>query len=435
MGRFRNRSNTVKVILVLILAIMTLSMSGCWNRREVEDLNFVSAIGIDRIVVADKPKYLVSLITLKSVHAGIGAASTAQPSPGSQGVVLSMEGDTVYDAFRNFALRNSRQMFLAHALVLVIGEETARGGIDEILEFCLHHRDIRNRTWVVVCEGLARDALQVHPEIESIISVEIDKVINKNQPLVDKTISSDIRWAAYCLVTPGLELTTTNMLIIPLGGGRAVNQPGTASPVAGGGSSPEGTGGSTASSGEVLPQNKSFMLSGAAVFQDDRLVGRFNEEETQGKLFITGPAREGIIPFAFGAPEKNASYLYRDVKSRITPVVNEDRSLQFEISLKGTGELLEQNNAVIDFSREDLNAAEELINQEVERRCLMAIARAQELNTDVFGFGDKLHRTEPAVWKEVQEQWGEVFPTLPVSVKANLKIGYTGLSDNPILVE
>jgi len=116
-------------------------------------------------------------------------------------------------------------------------------------------------------------------------------------------------------------------------------------------------------------------------------------------------------------------------------VVNEDRSLRFEISLKGTGELLEQNNAAIDFSREDLKAAEELINQEAERRCLMAIARAQELNTDVFGFGDKLHRTEPAVWKEVREQWGEVFPTVLVSVKADLKIRHTGLIESPILVE
>jgi len=230
MGRFRNRSNTVKVILVLMLAIMTLSMSGCWSRREVEDLNLVSAIGIDRIVVADKPKYLVSLITLKSVNAGVSTAGIGQPPPGSPGVVLSMEGDTIYDAFRNFALRNSRQMFLAHALVLVIGEETARGGVDEILEFCLHHRDIRNRTWVVVCEGLASDALQVHPEIESTISVEIDKVIDKNQPLVNKTISSDIRWAAYCLLTPGLELTTTNMLFIPLEPGHAANRAGNGRP-------------------------------------------------------------------------------------------------------------------------------------------------------------------------------------------------------------
>lgn len=434
MAQFRNSLNQVRVVLISVLLIIPLLLMGCWNRREVNDLNLVTAIGIDRIMVEGEPKYLLTLHSLNSAQTRSGADSSFQSPKAIQGTVLSMEGDTINDAGRNFALRNSRQMFLAHTQVLIIGEETARGGIDQIMEFCLRQRDVRFRTWVVVCEGTAREALQANPEIEALLSVEIDKLITKNKPRADKTVAVDIRKTAHALLTPGLELSVSNMKLfappeLSSSTGKKVGDGITPE----GNSSTEGSDGQVG--GQVPPQKKSFMLSGAAVFQGDRMVGRFNEEEIQGLLFITNQARGGIIPFAFEASDINASFLYLKIKSRLKPMVNEDGSLGFEINLKGDGELLEQNNAAIDFSREDLEAAEKLINQEVERRCLMAIARAQELNTDVFGFGEKLHQFKPEVWKEVQERWGEVFPTVSVRLITDMKIAHTGLSDKPILIK
>lgn len=434
MAQIRSSLNQVRVILIILLLIIPLLLMGCWNRREVNDLNLVTAIGIDRMLAEGKPRYLVTLHTLNSIQSRRGTDSGGlQFSTATPGGILSMEGDTVYDAIRNFTLRSSRQMFLAHTQVLIIGEETAREGINQILDICLRHRDIRMRTWVVVCEGTAQEALQAHSDIEAELSVEIDKLLTKNQPRTDKTVAADIRKTAHALFTPGLELSVSNMkLFAPPEMSFSTGKETGHGTTPGGNSLVEGSDGQA---GEMPPQKKSFALSGAAVFQGDRMVGRFNEEETQGLLFITGQARSGIIPFAFEASDINASFLYLKIKSRLKPVVNEDGSLRFEIDLKGDGELVEQNNAVIDFSRENLKAAEKLINQEVERRCLLAIARAQELNTDLFGFGEKLHQTKPEVWKEVQGQWGEVFPTVSVRVITDMKIAHTGLSDKPILVK
>lgn len=440
MPRPGNRCNAIRVILAFLLILFSVNSAGCWDRREIPDLSINTALGIDRIVVEGRPKFLVSVVSIRVTAADGGAGGgggTTAPRAGNRGVVLSMEGDTIYDAVRNMALRFSRQLFLSHTMVVVIGEETAQGGINEIMEFCHRQKDLRERTWMVVCEGLARDALQVVPEFEGFISMEMLKLLDKNRPRVSKTEQADLFQVSYSLLTPGLEAALPNMkLFIP---------PETSSPVRrkedivlpqGEGGSPAGVPGTGEGGGEeVLAQNKTFVFSGAAVFRGDRMAGRLDEEETQGLQFITGRAGGGVIPFAFGAEETNSSFLFRRTKAKINPVVNGDGTLTFEVRIKGEGELIEQNDAAIDLSPEDIKQAEALISQEVERRCLKAAARAQELGSDVFGFGNKLHRTKPKVWKEVKDQWESVFPTVKVSVQADMKTEHLGIINRPFSIQ
>ena len=74
-------------------------------------------------------------------------------------------GDTVEDAVRNWNQCSSRQLFMAHTVLFVIGETVARK--DRLGDRFRHrNRDIPERALVVVCEGTARDALQAQPEFE-----------------------------------------------------------------------------------------------------------------------------------------------------------------------------------------------------------------------------------------------------------------------------
>lgn len=70
---------------------------------------------------------------------------------------------------------------------------------------------------------------------------------------------------------------------------------------------------------------------------------------------------------------------------------------------------------------------EALINREVERRCRNAVARAKGLRSDVFGFGDKLHRTHPQVWRKIENRWEETFPYVNVDIQADFSLEHSGL--------
>jgi len=419
-----NKFRTVIVWTLLIL--IPLLGSGCWNRREVQDLNVNTALGFDQVMVNGRPQFLFSVLTLKTTEAGQSSGTgMVQPRVSAAGRVISVQGETIYDAVRNYSLRSSRQLFMGHTMVVVIGEELAREGINQIIDFLSRHRDIRMRVWVVVCEGLAEDALQTQSEFESLTSLEISYIISRSAPRSSKTVRTNLFQVSYALLNPGREIVLPYMEIF--------TPPEEGSPIREGNASSGSDSGS--SENENQPQKQTFMLTGASVFLGDKLIGRLDEETTEGLNFITNNASSGVIPVAFNASERNASFLFRKTKTKVKPVINEDGSLLYEVQVKGTGLMQEERNAVIDISKEDLEKVEELVNREVERRCLMAVAKCQELNSDVLGLGELLHRRKPKVWKEVKADWGEVFPTVKVEVKAEFKIENSGLIDQPIIVQ
>lgn len=449
-----------KTISLFLLFALVLSTSGCWNRREVQELSINTALGIDRIVVEGKPRFRISVLTIRpaELQAGGGGGKSGGGTPGRSqsplpSLVLAADGETIYDAMRNYSVRFPRQLFLAHTMVIVIGEEMAKEGIGQIIDILLRHPDMRPRTWVVVTEGSALDALQLQPEVEPSLAQEINNLLLRSRPRGSKTQATNLFQLADVLLTPGKEAVVSRLQVItppeassPIrqgtsaaknGGGSGSKQAAGTTPSRAASSSPEAESKTPAEpyiSPQDQPQKHTFILAGAAAFRGDRLAGWLNEEETQGLQFITNRASQGVIPVAFDAEEKNASLVFRHAKAKVTPVV-ENGQIRIEVKIKGQADFLEEKNAVINLGEEDLKKLEQLGNQEVERRCQMAVVRAQELKTDILGFGDLIHRRKPRVWKEIKEQWENIFPTLPVEISADIKVEHSGLLGEPILVE
>ena len=116
-------------------------------------------------------------------------------------------------------------------------------------------------------------------------------------------------------------------------------------------------------------------------------------------------------------------------------MINQD-GITFEVNIKGAGELTEDKNAAIDVMKEpDIKAAERLIDEEAQRYCQEAVARCQSLNSDVFGFGDMIHKTDPAFWKQISDRWRDYFPGVKVQVTAKFTIENTGVTGEAIKVK
>lgn len=414
------------------MLLSLLLLGGCWNRRELTDLNVNTALGFDRVVVDGRPQYRLSVLTLRPTPPGGGGAGgfggMSQAGAGTS-QVITVEGNTINDAIRNYTLRSSRQLFLGHVLLVVIGEETAREGVTEIMDFLLRHHDVRMRELVMVCEGMAAETLQARPEFEQLTALEVAQIMERNSRRGSKAIHTDLFHFIYDLLTPGVEAIVPHLItIVPPEEGSPIWQQA-------GGTVPGGTGGGAAGGpGVDRPQHKVPFIEGSAVFQGDRLVGYLNREETMGWLLIKGRAESGVIPVAFDAAEDNASFLFLvEGESRVKPVV-EGETISFEVKLHGHGELMEQNGA-INISKEDISRLNDLVNREVVRRCQLAVARSQELRSDVFGFGDLLHRKHPRLWKEIKEEWGEIFPTVTVNISSEYTVEHTGLTGESILVQ
>jgi spore germination protein KC len=63
-----------------------------------------------------------------------------------------------------------------------------------------------------------------------------------------------------------------------------------------------------------------------------------------------------------------------------------------------------------------------------------AIKAAQEdFETDIFGFGEVIHRENPKYWKKHKESWEEEFVDIPVKVNVDIKIRRIGTVGNTFL--
>ena len=88
-----------------------------------------------------------------------------------------------------------------------------------------------------------------------------------------------------------------------------------------------------------------------------------------------------------------------------------------------------------DFSSvQDVQKIEEssaaVIKNEIER----SIKKAQELKTDIFGFGISAHKGNAEKWKEIKDNWNDVFSTMEFEVKVKVGMQRAGLANEPFVI-
>lgn len=78
-----------------------------------------------------------------------------------------------------------------------------------------------------------------------------------------------------------------------------------------------------------------------------------------------------------------------------------------------------------------LEELEERQKAAIEDEIMAAVFKAQELNADIFGFGEAVRRKYPKQWKQLEDKWDEIFPTLEVNMVVDAKIRRTGKITKP----
>lgn len=148
-----------KFVLIIITLFILLISSGCYNYKEINDMAIVSSIGIDKDNKNDK--YIVSAQIMNSKE--------SENSEDSQITVYTREGDTVHEALRNITLKSPRKLYGNHLSKIVLSEEVAKEGIDNILDTFNRVTEVRNEFIItIVKEDKASDVLKVLTTTESI---------------------------------------------------------------------------------------------------------------------------------------------------------------------------------------------------------------------------------------------------------------------------
>jgi spore germination protein KC len=119
----------IKLRLIIVI-LMPLLLSGCWDFEEVDRRSFATTIGID---AAPQGQVMVTVqipLPQKMLPPG-----TKSESEGKLFSTVSLTGATVSDALNNMQTKSYRDLVVQQNKSIIIGKEAARGGVEPLLEF------------------------------------------------------------------------------------------------------------------------------------------------------------------------------------------------------------------------------------------------------------------------------------------------------------
>ncbi|WP_102345050.1 Ger(x)C family spore germination protein [Bacillus sp. Marseille-P3661] len=385
---------TIFVILCILL------LSGCWDRKELNQIGIVAAIGIDKD--QDTGDFLFTSQVLKPA-----AESTQTPSPDKPFLLVSTTGKTIFEAIRKTNQIVDRRGFYAHNKVIIISEELAKEGLLPILDSFQRGKEIRGYVWIGITKDTsARKILETKTMGVSRIPANFLKNVFENTP--HHLNSTSINMLSYYKdsLAEGID---------PVAGVLNIED------------------------NENSSQKKNVKLSGGAVFKGDKLVGFLNDSETRGYRWVKGDIETGAISLPSLLHEnKYATVEVTKMDATIKPEVNGER-ISFTIDITQEGLLTEQqatetfesSKQLVDY----LDALEKENKKIIEEEINKAINKAQSLQADIFGFGTTLNKEDPDTWNRVKEDWSERFAEVPYSLNVNVNITSSGLMKGPFKPE
>jgi len=368
-----------KSLCFIISLVMLFSTSGCMNRKEVDKLGLLGAIGVDR-----KEDQFVLTMEVTKPYQIMGGIRPEDPF-----VIVQSRGDTFFDAIRNTTNTFDRKLFLATNRIFIISEETAKAGITNVLDFWWRDHDARETDYLLIAKGCnASDIIGITGGMDDIPSLYLSDLIKANSASSKSICKRTFRFLSeyYCQgKRPTLGVVQLKKKEKPVG-----------------------------------EKEMEIRLEGSAVFREDRLVGFLDGIETRALNFVTGKIKSGII--IVPCAEKLNSIEIIKAKSKLDVIFQENRSdLKVSITVDG---MLGEDQSDIDLKDPQImkrieTACAEVITQQVTQ----TIQRVQkDYHLDPFGFGLVVHRKYPEKWKEIKCNWDDVFAQseLEVDVKVNL---------------
>lgn len=383
------------------LLFFSIILSGCWDRRELNQLAIAVAIGFDKV----DDEYLVSaqIIVPSEMSTNGGTGS-------SQVTLFTAQGETIYEAFRKMTKELPRKIYPGHLQILVIGEELAEEGISESLDVLSRDYEIRPDFYVVVAKEIpATEILNVTTTIESIPANKMNKSLKLSESAWAGTKSINLDELISDFVITGKEAAITGIELI---GDPKL--------------------GSSKQNVESITPAATLQYDHLAVFKGDKLIGWLNEDETVVYSYISNTVKTTARPIACPGGGKATIEVIRsktDVKGNIKngePEVNIHVKVGGNVGSVSCKINLNDVNTIAELEEIYEKQAEEMANEAFE-------SMQNQYKADIFGFGEAIHRSNPKEWEKLKDNWDEEFSNLKINIKVNLTIYRTGTTNKTFL--
>jgi spore germination protein KC len=170
------------------------------------------------------------------------------------------------------------------------------------------------------------------------------------------------------------------------------------------------------------------------VFKRDKLVGWFDEMQSVGFSDIVGNTKSTASTISYPNGGNISMNVIRSKSSMKAHI--EDGKPKIKVLLKIEGNLGSVQSNIDLTKTETITELEKLFEKHIKSKMNSAVLKAQkDFKSDVFGFGEEIHRRHPKEWKKLEKNWDEEFSKLKVETEVVVNLRGMGTITNPIRKE
>lgn len=404
--------------LALMMVCISLLLTGCWDSKEVDRMASVMAIGLDRIPGS---KIILLTVQIASPEGKGGSKPSGGQGEGEAFTVMNSEGKSMGEALGKLGEQSTRRIFLSHCKLIVLGKDLAETGIGEILDDLKRARESRRTNWIITTDKTAKEILEKDIELEQVPARGLDYILlnfNKAGRVLSMNMNdffAELNGESQVSFTPLAQLDDIDKQVtsqLEKAIGRPLDSEG---------------------------KPKTLTIGKTAVFKNLKMVGVLNEDDTRAHKWLVDSLKGTRISLTTPEGQTNGDKgeILLDInegKTTIIPKISEN-SIAMNIVVTAKASLHETGTSNVNVL--DSKEIEQLERQTAETMKLQLehiINTAQkELRSDCVGFAENLHNYYPAEWKQIKDNWDDIFPTVDYQVSCEVEILSTGMITNSTL--
>ncbi|WP_274307088.1 Ger(x)C family spore germination protein [Solibacillus daqui] len=393
-----------KNIIFIPLIFLILILSGCWSKRELNELAIVAALGIDYI----DGEYAISVQVINP-----GQVSSKQSGDGQAPVVTYHgKGKTVFEAIRKLLVASPRKLYFAHMQMVIFGEELASNGIRDAVDFLARDQGIRNDYSIIVSkQATAKDVLNVLTPIEKVPANKMLNSLKGTEEAWGSTLEVDIEDLLTFLgvndkyfVLSGIEVQGDKSLGIDQKNVERIETP-------------------------VL-----LKFTDLAIFKEDKLLGYIDEYESKSFNYLNDNIKSTVEIIACPSGGELTTEITQSKTETKGKIKNGQPTINVSIDVVQN---VAEVKCDIDFSEiKTMDWINKQTEEHIKKNINQVLNKLQEnYQADVLGFGEAIHRADHTEWKKIKDDWQTIYPEVEVNVKVNVNTQGLGTMKNSKLKE
>ena len=373
----------MKKIIIIIICLM---LTGCFNYKELNNYAIVTGLSIDK----SDNGYEVSALITNAIKENENKTNIS---------VVSGKGKSIYSAIKDINLKIPKELYLSHLNVIIISEEVAKDGMKPILDYLVREPESHQSYYLIISKDTkAKNALSILDPIANFPSENIYSNLENSRDLQSKIIYDKVNQYIGKVLEKGIHPILNSLIIV--------------------GSSEKGS--NTEEQNNVELKNY-IMLDNLAIFKNDKLVDYADSDESVGINILLDNIDEIYIEIPCNKSNIILSSNSLNTKTKVNKrSVNINVDINSKINELGCDIKLNNNN----LKKIEKDAEEKIINQ-IKKALQLSINN----KTDIYGYGTRLYKKDYKYFNTI-EDWDEYFTNLKFNINVDVKIKDKGSANN-----